>query len=80
MADKCSVCGMVHLKKGYCPGSPVAQLVEPAAHNGLVAGSNPAGATKYEKVKAWRKTHPGKYRSYMREYMKRYREKLKTTI
>ena len=25
---------------------PVAQLVEPAAHNGLVAGSNPAGLTK----------------------------------
>jgi hypothetical protein len=25
---------------------PLAQLVEPTAHNGLVVGSNPAGTTK----------------------------------
>src|SRR3984885_226687 len=27
------------------PGGPVAQWLEPAAHNGLVAGSSPAGPT-----------------------------------
>ena len=42
--------------------------------------SKRSGASAVERVRAWRKSHPGKYRSYMREYMKRYREKLKTTI
>ena len=28
---------------------PLAQLVEPTAHNGLVVGSNPAGTTTYPK-------------------------------
>src|SRR3954451_9827140 len=30
---------------------PVAQWLEPAAHNGLVAGSSPAGATKIGVIK-----------------------------
>ncbi len=29
---------------------PVAQWLEPAAHNGLVAGSSPAGSTKLNKL------------------------------
>jgi hypothetical protein len=33
----CRVCGT--------PAGPVAQWLEPAAHNGLVAGSSPAGPT-----------------------------------
>ena len=81
MPEKCSVCGFIHLVKGYCPGSPVAQGIEHPAPDRKAAGSSPAGAaTKYEKVKAWRKHHPAKYRSYMRAYMKAYRERLKTTI
>ena len=37
------------------PGGPVAQWLEPAAHNGLVAGSSPAGPTTQFKGSA---SHP----------------------
>src|SRR6202789_4161430 len=32
------------------PAGPVAQWLEPAAHNGLVAGSSPAGPTNQRKA------------------------------
>ena len=76
----CGLCNSWSWCGRPCPNAPVAQRKERPASNGKVEGSNPSGLTKYEKVKAWRKSHPAKYRSYMRSYMKAYRERLKTTI
>ena len=73
----CGLCNSWSWCGRPCPNAPVAQGKERPASNGKVEGSNPSGLTRQER---WRKRNAVKYRKHRREYMKRYREKLKTTI
>ncbi len=45
-------------RSGRPPAGPVAQWLEPAAHNGLVAGSSPAGPTSLRSLRELRLGKP----------------------